>query len=280
MPESERLRQKKEREFQKRVLAALEGAKPKKGRIGGIINSAFFLWLLSAVVITAGGAFFTKRQECLGEAHRVQDIWSKLARELYTRESYVLKTIQRASTIEEVKERVPKCSWLYNEYKERSTGEISNSLYDLLRDHSGPPMEPSLDDGKDRLAKEAFFKRFGETAPVTGEDEDYEKLFECVYPVELEDVSLKKLKAYAKYRELTSEQYDLISGGALDTVKFVSSCSATDLFRQFIDGSLATIEIVRPTLDDESKRRSLASISEEDVLGPLLPSQSPPSRKR
>ena len=57
MADNEFLRQKREREFQQRVLAALE--KPKSHRIIRVINAPFFLWLLTVILVT-GGRFLSK----------------------------------------------------------------------------------------------------------------------------------------------------------------------------------------------------------------------------
>jgi hypothetical protein len=71
MVESELQREKREKDFQKRVLQALE--KPTRGRISAIINSGFFLWLMSAVFLALGGSFFTNHQQCMRDAELLID---------------------------------------------------------------------------------------------------------------------------------------------------------------------------------------------------------------
>jgi hypothetical protein len=57
MVDNEFLRQRREREFQQRVLAAVE--KPKTSRIFKIMNAPSFLWLLTALILTVGGAYIS-----------------------------------------------------------------------------------------------------------------------------------------------------------------------------------------------------------------------------
>jgi hypothetical protein len=58
--ESDGLRERREREFQRRVLAAIE--RPKSNRFWAFINSAAFLWLASAIVLTGGGWYITRQK--------------------------------------------------------------------------------------------------------------------------------------------------------------------------------------------------------------------------
>ena len=84
MLESELQRQKRERNFQQRVLNAVEA--PKRNRFLAVINSAFFLWCISALFLTVGGGYLTNHQQCVREADQLIERRSLLTQELYGRQ--------------------------------------------------------------------------------------------------------------------------------------------------------------------------------------------------
>ena len=64
--ENEVLRQKRERQFQARVLAAVE--KPKRNRFLAIINAPIVLWLLSAATLSFVPLLYQTRQQCMQQS--------------------------------------------------------------------------------------------------------------------------------------------------------------------------------------------------------------------
>ncbi|MEW6450044.1 MAG: hypothetical protein AB1490_05310 [Pseudomonadota bacterium] len=94
-------RQKRERGFQQQVLAALD--KPKANRLLAILNSAFFLWIMTAIFLTVGGAFFTAAQQCSIEANKQADLYSDLTSQIIYRGSRIREMIEQASNIEAIK---------------------------------------------------------------------------------------------------------------------------------------------------------------------------------
>jgi hypothetical protein len=66
MSKYEKIRNKRERTFQNKLLAV-----PKRSRIGIVINSAFFIWCISALFLTLGGGYVTNHQQCMREADQL-----------------------------------------------------------------------------------------------------------------------------------------------------------------------------------------------------------------
>src|SRR5437016_7933218 len=73
----EEIRNRRERAFQARVLATLD--KPKGAPILAALNSPIVLWLLSAILITSGGAYLNNHQQCIQNALTDIDTYSHLA---------------------------------------------------------------------------------------------------------------------------------------------------------------------------------------------------------
>lgn len=71
MKENEFQRRQREREFQRRVLAALE--KPPGNRFWAVLNSGIVIWLLSTSVIVLGGGYITSHLQCLKDANQLID---------------------------------------------------------------------------------------------------------------------------------------------------------------------------------------------------------------
>jgi hypothetical protein len=63
------LREKREREFQQRLLAVLEKT-PKTARFA-VINSPIVIWVLSAIFVTLGGGYYTTYHQCVDDARRI-----------------------------------------------------------------------------------------------------------------------------------------------------------------------------------------------------------------
>jgi hypothetical protein len=104
--ENEVLRQKREREFQTRMLASIE--KPKPNRLLAIINAPIFLWLISAIFLTGGAAVFQTRQQCTQQSEAA---WRKnvLAQnELRNRLIYFEQEVLDAKTAQELQTAIKK----------------------------------------------------------------------------------------------------------------------------------------------------------------------------
>jgi hypothetical protein len=86
-------------EFQQRVLAALE--KPKRNRFLGVINSAFFLWLMSALFLSIGGSYITNHRQCLDDAEKIIERRKHLSQELLSRNAALAARVSEAKTLQE-----------------------------------------------------------------------------------------------------------------------------------------------------------------------------------
>jgi hypothetical protein len=93
------LRQKREREFQRRVLAAVE--RPKRGRLLAIINSSFFIWLMSVLFLTIGGSYVTNHRQCLDDAEKIISRREHLRQELRSRDVDYYRRVAKANTLQE-----------------------------------------------------------------------------------------------------------------------------------------------------------------------------------
>src|SRR5713226_8047836 len=94
MRDPERHREQRERrEFETRVLAALE--KPKANRLVRLINSPAFLWLLSLLALTIGGGFLTGYQACNRDALQTIESYQRLAREVNLRRRLDFSNVPR-----------------------------------------------------------------------------------------------------------------------------------------------------------------------------------------
>jgi hypothetical protein len=90
-----------DRDFQRRVLAAIE--KPQKSRIIAIINSSFFIWLLSAIFLTLGSFFLSARRECTDKAEKFVTDYAKLNSELLGRRASLVAAIKASNKMDDVK---------------------------------------------------------------------------------------------------------------------------------------------------------------------------------
>lgn len=89
-----------QREFEKRLLAALE--RPKAHWFIRIINSASFLWLRSVIFLSIGGSLFTGYSQCSIDANQQIEQYHELARETDTRIRYIMKSVIDATTAAEI----------------------------------------------------------------------------------------------------------------------------------------------------------------------------------
>ena len=99
--------------FKTRVLAAIE--KPKKARLVAILNSGFFLWLLTLCVVSAGGAYLTSYQQCRKDADEERTN-TKIQRELFQRELKIREIILASPTVAGMKDQLKQPNSYYPEF--------------------------------------------------------------------------------------------------------------------------------------------------------------------
>jgi hypothetical protein len=93
MPRYEKIRNQRDRAFKKRSIA------PKRNIVLAIINSAFFLWFLSAVLLTVGGGYITNHQQCMRDADALIERRHTISQELNGRENALLSELEAATTL-------------------------------------------------------------------------------------------------------------------------------------------------------------------------------------
>lgn len=99
MADNEFLRQKREREFQQRVLAAVE--KPKENRGWKFVNSGIVIWGLSVALITIGGGYITNHQQCMRDADQLIERRDHLTSEIWSRNLAFEAAVDAAETMSE-----------------------------------------------------------------------------------------------------------------------------------------------------------------------------------
>jgi len=136
MLETEFNRQKRERDFQARVLSAVE--KSKGNRLWTILNSSFVLWLLSAILLTVGGTYFSTHQQCIREAENFIVRRGRIVHEIYIRALERHRVVEKATTFQEA----------IAAFQSRSTGKFEFAEFSL---HSDYELERELDQMEERF---------------------------------------------------------------------------------------------------------------------------------
>jgi hypothetical protein len=98
MSKWEKMRNDRERAFQKRMV----GTPPKRNVVLAMINSAFFLWCLSAVFLTVGGSYVANHQACMREADQLLERRNLIGNELLGRQLAFSVKLEGAKTLKEI----------------------------------------------------------------------------------------------------------------------------------------------------------------------------------
>lgn len=138
MRENETQQQNREREFQNRVLAALE--KPKRNRFLAFINAPAFLWLLSVIVLSIGGTYYTNYKQCMADAESLDRDFRSARLKLLGRQFALIPSMLKAKSFEELRTLL------------NTKGEDNKTLVQLWSDLSGDQvridmkaLKPNLD---------------------------------------------------------------------------------------------------------------------------------------
>src|SRR5882757_2162949 len=115
---TESLRERREREFQNRVLKAIEKERPKTNRFLSLINSRLFAAVVLGSFAAVIGGYFTHYQQCISDAERIGEAWSRRTREAMTRQESLALAIKNAQTLDEI--RSFKAPLVYSELKDKS----------------------------------------------------------------------------------------------------------------------------------------------------------------
>jgi len=154
LPAYEKFRLKRDRDFQARVLAALVKP-PEKKRfwLFALINSAFFLWLMSAGLITAGGAALSAHRQCLSDADKASQDYMSLTSELDDRILYISSSLQRAHDMDDLKRYLVPFPHFSSALKGVDLGELFWRRIRILKMSDAPvgSLEPSTADNWIRI---------------------------------------------------------------------------------------------------------------------------------
>jgi hypothetical protein len=100
--------------FHQRLLAAVE--KPRTGRLLTILNSSFFLWILTACVVSAGGVYVTSYQQCRKDADDEIERNTKIERELFQRELKIREIIMTRLSVADMRAALLQPNFYYPEF--------------------------------------------------------------------------------------------------------------------------------------------------------------------
>jgi hypothetical protein len=126
---NDNLRNRRELEFQKKVLAALQ--RPKPSRWLAVFNSRLFSVLVLGLFGTIGSIYFTSYQKCTADAERLSEAWYRLTREAMTRQDAIAWTVTQAKSMDDF--RNIKYPNVYAEMKDKSLWEVLREKRQISR---------------------------------------------------------------------------------------------------------------------------------------------------
>jgi hypothetical protein len=107
---------------------------PERGdnRLWKLVNSAFFLWALSAVFVTVGGSYFNQLQKCAADADTAIERWDAISDELENRDIWYEMAIYSSSTIDDLR-RSPPYTSADEDLKNKTVDELERARDRILR---------------------------------------------------------------------------------------------------------------------------------------------------
>ena len=236
MPFHEQLRNKRDLEFQARVLAAVE--KPKPNPLWEFVNKPAILWLMSALFLTAGGAYLTNHQQCMRDADRLIDNYNDIASEIRFRRDKLADLIQKATSAGEVHAIAGNIPYLHASLKDTKLVELTGGFRRLwIRTHGDrAPFPP-----------DATFRRFGQ-------DRFFATFLDGSIPSKLTDKDLKPFQDFTRrIRRGWQAEANEVVGPTL-----VPNCSVTNTASIIFGGTPTIVEdsgtgVSFPVLPDEDE---------------------------
>ena len=179
-----RLREKREREFQTRVLAALETlARPRRV---GILNRPFVLWMLSAVILSFGGWAYGAYHQCITEARAISAIYAMYGYEIFYRQDEILQNVNDATTVSGLRKALQKKTYFNSDLKDKPIAE----LLPIYREAYLRIDRSALDSTAERaMMSSSGFARFN-------------VVFDGHVPSDMKDTELSDLKQFALFFSL------------------------------------------------------------------------------
>lgn len=223
-------RDRRDSDFQARVLAVLE--RPKKSRVLAVINSAFFLWIMTALFLTIGGSYYTAYHKCLQDAENISGQYPALSKELLERRAFIKEAISSAETVAQLREKFKSIPYLSFDLKERSTHALTVSISRLRR-------RIDILDPTDSLAQVA--KQEG---PFTS-DEMLNDASDGEIPYGASDDQLPKIKS-STLKRIAHDEERLRQAGRM---AYAETCSPHKVVRSIVDPNTKIVETI--DMDDQ-----------------------------
>lgn len=243
MSDGEPQQQERDRDFQQRLLAAVE--KPKPNRFFKFINAPLFLWALSVAFVTAGGSYFTERTECLRNAEDVAGRYAKISHELFVRRASINQIILKAGSVNDIRVGLGNLKALQPEYSSRMIPDLDAEylrLYAQIRFTTADPLADTLK-ALDPLMSDEHFTRYNAIN----------------YGALLQSISDAELPAIKRFYERMNKDGDKIIIRNTH-LSFSPSCSLATWVHGLISDSKPIIVKAAGTISDEQINKFLIQI--------------------
>lgn len=121
--------------YEKLRNARLYGAmhQPKASRISAVLNSPLFLWVLTALFVTAAGSYFSQVQKCMSDADAAADKFDLLENERWKREYYFKHALATMKTFAEVREAKDRYMPSSSDFKSKTAWDLQVEQFHILR---------------------------------------------------------------------------------------------------------------------------------------------------
>jgi hypothetical protein len=117
-------------QYRTRHLRALE--RDPRRKLFVVINSAFFLWILTAFCIAIGGSFFSQKQKCTAEANSLYLRYGNLDDEIRSRDSHMRRAVRNAKTFSDVVKARDRYLSETSEFRGKTLPELDAALSQVL----------------------------------------------------------------------------------------------------------------------------------------------------
>jgi hypothetical protein len=98
MPKYEKLRNASRRAFERELFRPASQLKPSK--VWAFLNSALFIWFLSAGLLTVGGGYITNHQQCMRDADQLIGRRAHLVSEVFSRKAAFAASVASAKRLQ------------------------------------------------------------------------------------------------------------------------------------------------------------------------------------
>jgi hypothetical protein len=229
MPENETQWRNREREFQKAVLTALE--KPKQSKFVAILNSPFFLWLVSAAFITVVGSYISAQQSCFSEAERLIQDFNQVNTEVEYREFNLANSFRDATSLDDLKTKL-KAPNLLSQYKDKRLFElIANQRTDYSSVQFDEQLWMKYHKGEDLILPTETYFATPADVQKTGK-----VLVDALGKQFMLDFDASPLKEddFKKLRELLINSFLPLNRHQLTDLRYISNCQPSTVFARLL----------------------------------------------